>query len=273
MTITQATSESAMDSSEEIVLSIITVVRNDAQRLSKTINSLVNFYGDRRFEHIVIDGKSSDQTLAVLRQNSEHMNFHYLSETDNGIYYGMNKGIALAKGRFMLFLNCGDRMASAPDLIIRSLKTAGLADSVDIVCFCSRMCYGTHTSVLIPQAGRLHKMPTSHQAMVFSRTFMQAHIYDTRYRIAADFNLYLSADSRRVLVFTGSEPLTDIEAAGVASQNPWHSYKEYLRIAAEKLHGSRKWITMIRIACKALAAILLKSTLPKAWLDALGRRA
>ena len=102
---------------------------------------------------------------------------------------------------------------------------------------------------------------------------MRTHLYDTRYRIAADFNLYLSANAARVLVLTGSEPLTDIEAVGVASENPWQSYKEYLQIAAEKLHGSTKWMALARIGCKAAAVILLKKTLPKGWLNALGRRA
>ena len=105
--------------------------------------------------------------------------------------------------------------------------------------------------------------------MVFSKKFMQAHLYDTRYRIAADFNLYLSANAERVLVLASSEPLTDIEA--VASENPWQSYKEYLQVAADKLHGSTKWMVLARIGCKAVVVILLKKTLPKAWLDALGR--
>lgn len=273
MTITQVTRESDTVINPKVLLSIITVVRNDAQRLLKTINSLAGFYGDERFEHVVIDGKSSDQTLDLLRKNSQYKNFQYLSESDNGIYDGMNKGAGLASGRFLLFLNCGDRMAMSPDRIEKLLRPVAQADESDIVCFCSRLCHGTDISVLRPQPGRLHKMPTSHQAMMFSKEFMRTHLYDTRYRIAADFNLYLSANAERVLIFTGSEPLTDIEAVGVASENPWHSYKEYLKIAAENLHGSTKWIVLARIGCKAIAAILLKKTLPKAWRDALRKTA
>jgi putative colanic acid biosynthesis glycosyltransferase len=273
MTITQVTRESDMVANQEVLLSIITVVRNDAQRLEKTIDSLFKFYGDERFEHVVIDGKSSDRTLDLLQKNSQHKNFQYLSEPDNGIYDGMNKGSGLASGRFLLFLNCGDRMATSPDQIDELLRPVAQADEADIVCFCSMLNHKAHVSVLRPQSGRRHKMPTSHQAMVFSKKFMRTHLYDTRYRIAADFNLYLSANAERVLVFTGSEPLTDIEAVGVASENPWQSYKEYLQIAAEKLHGSTKWFVLARIGCKAVAVILLKKTLPKAWLDALGRYA
>jgi len=98
---------------------------------------------------------------------------------------------------------------------------------------------------------------------------MQTHLYDTRYRIAADFNLYLSADAERVLVLASSEPMTDIEA--VASENPWQSYKEYLQIATEKLHGSTKWVVLSRIGCKAIVLIILKKILPKEWFNALGR--
>ena len=98
---------------------------------------------------------------------------------------------------------------------------------------------------------------------------MQSHIYDTRYRIAADFNLYLSADAGRVLVLTYSLPLTDIEAVGVASENPWQSYKEYLQVAFEKLHGLTKWTVLTRIGCRAVVVIVLKKTFLNGYLDIL----
>ena len=82
MRISQVTSESNAVANQEALLSVITVVRNDAKRLVKTIDSLVEFYGDARFEHIVIDGESSDQTLDFLKKNSRHKNFQYLSEPD-----------------------------------------------------------------------------------------------------------------------------------------------------------------------------------------------
>ena len=256
---------------QDILLSIITVVRNDALRLVKTIDSLIGFYDDERFEHIVIDGKSNDETMDVLRRTSHHKNFRYLSEADNGIYDGMNKGVVRASGRFLLFLNCGDRMAIAPDLIYANLRSVAQADVADIICFCSRVYRGAELTVLTPRPGRLYKMPTSHQAMVFSKKFMLINLYDTRFRIAADFNLYLSADSERVLVTSGSEPLTDIEAMGVASENPWQSYSEYLQIAAEKLHGLTKWWALARIGSRAVAVTLFKKLLPKGWLNALRR--
>lgn len=271
MRISQVTRGSDVVANQEALLSIITVVRNDAKRLIETIDSLVMFYGDERFEHIVIDGKSSDQTLDLLRKNSRHKNFQYLSEPDNGIYDGMNKGVGLASGQFLLFLNCGDSMATTPDQIDSLLRPVAQADEADIVCFCSRVYHGAHVSVLRPQLGQLHKMATSHQSMVISKKFMQNNLYDTRYRIAADFNLYLSANSERIFVLASSEPLTDIEAVGVASENPWQSYKEYLLIAAKKLHGSTRWMVLFRIGCKALVLIILKKILPKAWLNALGR--
>jgi putative colanic acid biosynthesis glycosyltransferase len=271
MRTSQVTSESNAVANQEALLSIITVVRNDAKRLVKTIDSLVEFYDDERFEHIVIDGKSSDETIDFLRKNSRHENFQYLSEPDNGIYDGMNKGVGLASGQFLLFLNCGDLMAATPDQIDSLLCPVAQADEADIVCFCCRVYHGAHISFLRPQSVQLHKMATSHQSMVFSKKFMQTHLYDTRYRIAADFNLYLSADADRILDLASSEPLTDIEAVGVASENPWQSYKEYLQIAARKFHGSTKWMVLFRIGCKAIVSIILKKILPKEWLNALRR--
>lgn len=261
----------AAPTAQDVLLSIVTVVRNDHRRLAATIRSLECFYGDDRFEHIVIDGNSTDETQQFLQKNIRHPNFKCLSEPDSGIYDAMNKGSLLAAGRFLLFLNCGDRMLASPEHVDSWLRPLIIEDKVDVVCFCSRVQRGTHATTLVPQLAWPYRMPASHQAMVFAENFIRAHPYDTRYRIAADFNLYLKADTARVVFFPGAEPLTDIEAVGIASENPIQSYREYLHVAAENLHGSVKWRALARIGFKAAGVILLKKTLPGNWVAALRR--
>jgi hypothetical protein len=111
-------------------------------------------------------------------------------------------------------------------------------------------------------------MPTSHQAMVFSRDFIYSNLYDLRYRIAADFNLYLSAG--QIVIFP-DRLLTDIEVVGVASDNPAKAYKEYLQIAYRKLRGWNRCVAMARIGCKGALVIVLKASLPGMWLHTLRR--
>jgi len=267
----QLNRDPAGSTARDTLLSIVTVARNDHRRLAATICSLERFYGDDRFEHIVIDGNSTDETQQSLQENSRHTNFKCLSGPDSGIYDAMNKGSRLAVGRFLLFLNCGDRMLASPEHVDSWLRPLTIENKADIVCFCSWVQYGIDATTLMPKLAWPYRMPTSHQAMVFAKEFMRAHPYDTRYRIAADFNLYLKADTARVIFFPGDEPLTAIEAVGIASENPMQSYKEYLHVAAENLRGSVKWRALAKIGFKAAAMTLLKKTLPGSWVAALRR--
>lgn len=89
-------------------LSIITINRNNAEGLLKTIESVVSqTYTD--FEYIVIDGASTDSSIEVIKRfESIKYNLVWVSEPDSGIYNAMNKGILKATGEYLLFLNSGD---------------------------------------------------------------------------------------------------------------------------------------------------------------------
>lgn len=89
-------------------LSIITVNYNDKLNLEKTINSVKKqtLKSNIDFEYIVIDGLSTDGSMDLIKSNN--LISKYSSEKDKGIYDAMNKGIKLAKGEFLTFLNAGD---------------------------------------------------------------------------------------------------------------------------------------------------------------------
>jgi len=89
-----------------MVLSIITVNLNNKAGLLETIESVVtqNFVD---YEYIVIDGGSIDGSLEVINKFSKQIAY-WISEPDNGIYHAMNKGIAKAKGEWIIFMNSGD---------------------------------------------------------------------------------------------------------------------------------------------------------------------
>lgn len=92
------------------LLSIITVCRNRVQDISGTCESVANQTW-RDFEWIVVDGASTDGTVEILEQYRSR-GASVTSEPDTGIYNAMNKGIARAKGEYVLFLNGGDRLSS-----------------------------------------------------------------------------------------------------------------------------------------------------------------
>ncbi len=97
-------------------LSIITINYNNAEGLRKTLASVAS-QTFRDFEHIIVDGGSTDGSVEVIREYEQSLasclsplasNLKWLSEPDSGIYNAMNKGIAMAQGEYLQFLNSGD---------------------------------------------------------------------------------------------------------------------------------------------------------------------
>jgi glycosyltransferase involved in cell wall biosynthesis len=96
------------------LISIITINYNDAAGLERTIQSIVSqTYAD--FEYLVIDGNSTDGSKEVIKRYADKIAYT-ISEPDSGIYNAMNKGIAQAKGKYLLFINSGDELLDAESL-------------------------------------------------------------------------------------------------------------------------------------------------------------
>jgi len=87
-------------------ISIITINYNNLDGLKRTIESVVNQTW-KEFEYIVIDGGSTDGSFAYIESQTKDIDY-WVSEPDKGIYNAMNKGIARAKGDYLIFLNSGD---------------------------------------------------------------------------------------------------------------------------------------------------------------------
>lgn len=97
-------------------LSIITVNYNNAIGLQKTMESVFNQnFSD--YNYVVIDGNSSDGSLKIIEKYSDKLAY-WVSEIDNGVYSAMNKGIKVAQGEYILFLNSGDIFYSENSLKI-----------------------------------------------------------------------------------------------------------------------------------------------------------
>lgn len=101
-------------------VSILTVNYNNAEGLRRTLES-VAAQTYQEFEHVIIDGGSSDESVGIIRNYEKSLksndkykmtNVQWISEPDNGIYDAMNKGVRKASGEYLLFLNGGDTLAS-----------------------------------------------------------------------------------------------------------------------------------------------------------------
>src|SRR5690606_4665890 len=93
---------------EKPALSVITVVYNNVKDIERTILSVIN-QTYKNIEYIIIDGVSTDGTLDIIHQYSEKIS-HIVSEPDKGIYDAMNKGLSVATGDYVLFMNSGDEI-------------------------------------------------------------------------------------------------------------------------------------------------------------------
>jgi len=91
----------------QVLVTVITVVYNGKESLEKTILSVINqTYAN--IEYIIVDGSSTDGTLDIIRKYENRIDY-WVSESDEGIYDAMNKGISLATGEWINFMNSGDK--------------------------------------------------------------------------------------------------------------------------------------------------------------------
>lgn len=96
-----------------MILTIITINRNNSSGLEKTIQSVAS-QTCKDFEYIVVDGASTDESVEVIRRMEDWFenSIKWISEPDRGIYNAMNKGIEMASGEYVQFLNSGDCLTS-----------------------------------------------------------------------------------------------------------------------------------------------------------------
>ncbi len=116
-------------------LSFITVCYNSEKSITQTINSYRINKIRGLTEYIIIDGSSKDNTINLIKENSDVIDI-FISEPDRGIYDAMNKGLDLAKGEYVYFLNSGDtliknvvdlfliKIHSSSDIIYGDLETS-----------------------------------------------------------------------------------------------------------------------------------------------------
>lgn len=147
-------------------------------------------------EHLIVDGGSDDDTLEFLQQyNNVCHDIRILSKSDSGIYEAMNRGIALARGKYVIFLNSDDYYHSSDGL---AFSVKALEESDCSFTFAPVLPKGPHTRFTHyhhPQR-RLHKLFVTsvipHPSMMYRRTvLMEIGGYDQAYRLAADYDMTL----------------------------------------------------------------------------------
>ena len=227
--------------------SIITVTYNAGKVLEDTIQSVV-FQTYRNVEYIIVDGGSTDNTLDVVHKYQERI-CKVISEPDKGLYDAMNKGIRMATGDYLCFLNAGDELHENETLqkIVFTLKGKELPDVI----------YG-ETAIVDEEGHFLHMrrlstpehlhwksfkegMLVCHQAFFARRELALANPYDLRYRFSADFDWCIRIMKQSKNLHNTHLTLIDYLNEGMTTQNHKASLNERFRIMT-KHYG---WISTI----------------------------
>ncbi len=172
--------------------SVITVVKDDEQNIEKTLKSVLS-QSYKNYEYILIDGKSKDKTLNILKKYKKSIT-HLKSEKDGGIYYAMNKGIKLSKGQIIVFVNSGDYLKKNSLYNVRKIF---LKDKKFDYVFGTVKRHYT-TSTILKHGVNTKKLKynfdfaTAHSTGFFlkKKIFDKYGYFNTKFKYSADYDLY-----------------------------------------------------------------------------------
>jgi glycosyltransferase involved in cell wall biosynthesis len=215
-------------------ISIITAVYNGAERITKTLHSVAQQdYGS--IEHIVVDGASTDDTVGQVHASGARV-ARVICEPDSGVYDAFNKGLRAATGDVIAFLNAGDTYASQR---VISRIAEELTSSRTQAVFADLMIVDEHdesrvvriyrSKYFTPNTMAYGFMPAHPTLFLRREVYQKVGEYDTRYRIAGDFEMCLRifvARSTRYKYIP--QPLVRMPRGGL-SNSGWRSKWEITR--------------------------------------------
>ena len=214
--------------------SVITVCYNAEATIEDTIQSVIS-QTYHHVEYIIVDGASKDRTMDIVNRYREHIAI-IVSERDKGLYDAMNKGIGLATGDYLCFLNAGDSFHEDDTLqqMVHSIHTPQLPDVlygetelVDHEGHFLRMRRLSAPEVLTWKSFR-QGMLVCHQAFFPRRDLVMP--YDLRYRFSADLDWCIKIMKKSKVLHNTHLTLIDYLAEGMTTRNHKASLKERFRI-------------------------------------------
>ncbi len=172
-----------------MLISIITPNYNGSKFLDGCIQSVLE--QKVQFEHIVIDGGSTDSSLEIIKK---YNHIRCISEKDNGMYYAINKGLRVASGDIIAYLNSDDRYT--PGALERVLRVFEKSNPDYIYGDCrmvdeSRKELYVYKSVSVPRSilTKLSVVPWAQPSSFYKRSvFEKLNGFDTKYKLAADYH-------------------------------------------------------------------------------------
>lgn len=205
--------------------SIITVTYNAEKVIEDTIQSVVT-QSYKNVEYIIVDGASKDDTMHIVNRYSSHIH-HIISEPDKGLYDAMNKGISVATGDYVCFLNAGDELHEDDTLlnIVHSIKGDNLPDVI----------YGE--TEIVDEKGHFIRMRrlsapeelnwksfkngmlVCHQAFFAKREIAITEPYNLKYHYSSDFDWCIRIMKKSNYLHNTHITIIDYLNEGMTTQN------------------------------------------------------
>lgn len=197
------------------LVTIITVVFNGEKHLEQTILSVIN-QKYTNIEYIIIDGESTDRTIEIISKYDDRIDY-WISEHDEGIYDAMNKGIALANGELVGILNSDDWY--------EDYSVSGVVDNYiafpenNIFLGMHRLWENSEVMGIIGHTGSFLKygMVSHPTCFVKNETYKKYGVFDTKFRIAADYDLMLRFKSAGLSFFFIEKVLANFRNSGLSN--------------------------------------------------------
>ena len=237
--------------------SIITVTYNAENVLEDTIESVIT-QTYKNIEYIIIDGASTDSTLAIIEKYKERI--RVISEPDKGLYDAMNKGIKLATGDYLCFLNAGDSFHEDDtlQLMVHSIHgnelpdilygETAIVDNARHFLHMRRLSAPEHLNWQSFKQGML----VCHQAFFARHTLMEP--YNLSYRFSADFDWCIRLMKKAHTLHNTHLTIIDYLDEGMTTQNQKASLKERFRIMV-KHYG---WLSTVTHHAWFILRLILK---------------
>ena len=216
------------------LITVITVTYNAAPVIRDTLKSLEE-QTFREFEHLVIDGASKDNTLNLIKDFSLNRS-RIISEKDKGLYDAMNKGLKEAKGKYVIFINAGDRFHDPESLHYYALAASNDPDIIygDTVIVNQKgdVIAPRHLSAprVLTKDSFANGMLICHQAFMVKKDL--APLYDLKYRFSADYDWCVKciSNSERDKCINLNKITIDYLNDGLTDHNKFPSLKERFNI-------------------------------------------
>lgn len=207
-----------MNKSKKPLITIVTVCYNVEKTINDTIESVLN-QTYKNIEYILVDGASTDRTVEIIKSYKKEaeekgITYKWISESDKGIYYAMNKGIDMANGVWIAFMNAGDSYYDNYSLSTLIENSQG----ADVVYGHKNCIYEDHEFIGYATTWKKtnYKIPFCHQSCMIKTDLQKENKYNTEYRILADLYLFFKLHNEKKRFVKVNEVISNFSMDGIS---------------------------------------------------------